>query len=97
MNYTFINRPNVKVDIEQAIEYYKSINPILAKKFLERLKEAKFYIAKSPYSFQIKYDVVRTVLLKQFPYHIHYLIDESQNKIIVLAILHAYRNTKIES
>jgi hypothetical protein len=70
MNYTFINRPNVKVDIEQAIEYYKSINPILAKKFLERLKEAKLYIAKSPYSFQIKYDIVRTVLLKHLPCHI---------------------------
>jgi plasmid stabilization system protein ParE len=97
MSYAFVNRPNVKVDIEQAVKYYKAINPNLARKFIERLKEAKLYISKSPYSFQIKYNFVRTILLKQFPFHIHYLIGESQKKIIVLAILHAYRNTKIES
>jgi len=35
---------------------------------------------------------VRTVLLKQFPYHIHYLIDDDKKQIVVLAIIHAYKN-----
>lgn len=92
MSYTFINRPIVKADILEAIDYYKSINPKLAKQFLIRIKEAKESIALSPEGFSTKYNVVRTILLKQFPYHIHYFIDNIQKQIVVLAIIHAYKN-----
>ena len=73
MSYSFLNRPNVRTDIIIATDYYKNINPELAKQFLFRIREAKAYIARSPLGFQIKYKLVRTLLLKQFPYHIHYL------------------------
>jgi len=56
------------------------------------MREAKHYIAQSPLGFQIKYNQVRTLLLKQFPYHIHYIIDDAKQQIIVLAIIHAYKN-----
>lgn len=92
MSYTFVNRPSVRLDILNAINYYKKINPDLAKKFVFRIREAKEYIARSPYGFQVKYKQVRTLLLKQFPYHIHFVIDDSKQQIIVLAIIHAYKN-----
>ena len=57
-----------------------------------RIREAKTYIAKYPLGFQIKYNQVRTLLLKQFPYHIHYHIDDIQKQIIILAVIHAYKN-----
>lgn len=92
MSYSCVNRSVVKIDINNAIDYYKNINPELARQFLFRLREAKTYIARSPLGFQIKYKNVRTVLLKQFPYHIHYLFDDSQKQIIILAVIHAYKN-----
>ena len=92
MSYSFLNRPNVRTDIINATDYYKNINPELAKQFLFRIREAKAYIARSPLGFQIKYNLVRTLLLKQFPYHIHYLIDDTQKQIIILAVIHAYKN-----
>ncbi len=92
MSYTLVNRPSVKVDIIEATDYYKHIHPELAKQFLFRIREAKTYIAKSPLSFQIKYKQIRTLLLKQFPYHIHYLVDDNQHQIVILAIIHAYKN-----
>jgi plasmid stabilization system protein ParE len=92
MNYSFVNRPAVKDDIIKTADYYKNINPELAKQFVFRIREAKGYIASSPLGFQIKYNKVRTLLLKQFPYHIHYYIDDSQKRIIILAIIHAYKN-----
>jgi plasmid stabilization system protein ParE len=91
MSYKFVNRPDVVADITNAIDYYKKINPQLAKQFLFRIREAKSYIAVSPESFQLKYLEVRTLLLKQFPYYIHYLVDEKQNQIVILAIIHAYK------
>ncbi len=92
MIYSFVNRPAVKVDIINAADYYKNISPELAKQFLFRVREAKTFIARTPLGFQIKYNNVRTLLLKQFPYHIHYLIDDSQKQIIILAVIHAYKN-----
>jgi len=92
MSYSFVNRPAVRTDIIEATDYYKKINPELAKQFLYRIREAKIHIARSPMGFQIKYKQVRTLLLKQFPYHIHYLIDDTQKTIVILAMIHAYKN-----
>jgi plasmid stabilization system protein ParE len=92
MSYAFVNRPLVRTDIISVTDHYKKINPELARQFLFRLREAKAYIARSPDGFQIKYKEVRTLLLKQFPYHIHYLIDENKKVIVILAVIHAYKN-----
>lgn len=94
MSFSFVNRPAVRTDIIEATDYYKKINPELAKQFLFRIREAKAYIARSPLGFQIKYNQVRTLLLRQFPYHIHYLINDTQKVIAILAIIHAYKNPK---
>ena len=94
MNYSIVNSPAVKSDIIEAVDHYKRINPKLAKQFLLRIREAKKYIRQYPVGFQLKYKEVRTLLLRQFPYHIHYLIDEDRQQIVILAIIHAYRNPK---
>jgi plasmid stabilization system protein ParE len=94
MSYTLVNRPSVKSDIIEVVNYNKQINPAIAKQFLYRLKEAKTYIQNAPLSFQVKYNQVRTLLLKQFPYHIHYLVDDTKQQIVILAVVHAYKNPK---
>jgi plasmid stabilization system protein ParE len=92
MNYKFVNRPAVRFDIINALEYYNKINPELSKQFLFRIREAKGYIANSPMGFQLKYNEVRTIMTKQFPYHIHYIIDDTKQLIIILAVIHAFKN-----
>ncbi len=92
LNYQLVNRPDVKTDLKEAVDYYKNISPKLAHQFLFRIREAKVNIALYPLGFQQKYKNVRTFLLKQFPYQIHYLIDDLHHKIIILAIIHAYKN-----
>jgi len=92
MKYQIVNRPGVKIDIINAVDYYKTISPELASQFLLRIREAKDYIALYPKSFEIKYKNVRTLLLKQFPFHIHYLIDDFHQQIVILSVIHAYKN-----
>lgn len=94
MNYSFVNKPRVTYDIIDIVNYYKSINPKLAFAVLDRIDQAKKYIADFPFIIQIKYKNVRTILLKQFPYHIHYIVNQEKKQIIILAIIHAYRNPK---
>ena len=92
MSYSVVNKNSVSTDIIDAVEYYKKISPELAKQFLFRIREAKAYIVNSPIGFQVKYNIVRTLMLRQFPYHIHYLIDDVQKQIVILAVIHAYKN-----
>lgn len=87
MIFVIENRPRVYDDITEAVEYYYPINQKLAEDFLDRIEEAKQFILNSPKGFEEKYKNVRTILLKQFPYHIYYTIDDK--KIIILGILHA--------
>lgn len=94
MSYIFVNKPKVTYDIEDIVDYYVSINSELAIAFLDRVEEAKKYISDFPEAFQIKYKNVRTVLLEQFPYHIHYIVDDAKKQIVVLAVIHAYKNPK---
>lgn len=91
MIFKIVNRSEVKSDILFAVNYYKQINPKLAKQLLFRIREAKAAILRSPYGFQIKYKDVRTLLLKQFPYHIHYQLDETKGQIVILAFIHSYQ------
>jgi plasmid stabilization system protein ParE len=94
MSFRIFNTFSAKSDLIEIISYYKSISPKLATEFIYRLREAQKYILLSPYGFELKYREVRTVLLKHFPYHIHYLINEESKQIIILAIVHAYKNPK---
>ena len=45
MSYSFVNKPLVNHDIIDVVDYYKSIKLELAIAFLDRLEEAKKYIA----------------------------------------------------
>ncbi len=75
-------------DIIEAVEYFLSVNPDLAERFLNSIEEAKAKIMNSPKGYQIKYsDNVRTLLLKPFDYHVYFLVEEKT--ITILAILHA--------
>ena len=88
MSFAFKNRPRVYNDIIEAVEYFLSVSPDLAERFLNSIEEAKTKILNSPKGFQIKYsENVRTLLLKPFDYHIYFLVEEQT--ITILAILHA--------
>jgi plasmid stabilization system protein ParE len=94
MTYRIVSLPAAEADIRDAISYYQKINPKLGIQFLYRLRDAAHFLASTPKGFQLKYKEVRTLLLKQFPYHIHYLIDENKRTVIVLAVIHSYQNPK---
>ena len=92
MIYNLTYRPRVKWDIQDAFDYYKAISPKLAEQFLFRVKEGTNQIIRNPVGFQIKYNIVRTLLINQFPYLIHYIVDDEQQLVTILAIVHSYRN-----
>ncbi len=91
MIWKLVYRPFVKQDLQKAIQYYKLISPNLAKSFLIRVREAEKYISQNPYGDDVMYRQIRMHNLKQFPYHIHFMVDEERKKVVILAIAFSKR------
>jgi plasmid stabilization system protein ParE len=84
-----------KKDLEDAVKWYEERKKGLGKQLVIRVQERMKVIQRNPKSFQIKYKMVHTAVIQQFPYMIHYQFDEKNEIIKVIAILHTYRNPNI--
>ncbi|WP_309612860.1 type II toxin-antitoxin system RelE/ParE family toxin [Flavobacterium sp.] len=76
MNYKIVIVDEAKIDFRKSINWYKDINPKLAKRFLVSFKDGLAIIKNNPLHFQTRYDDVRIIMLTTFPYLIHYSIDK---------------------
>jgi len=86
-SYVLVIEPEARDDINGAVDYYKNIYGNLALKFVDALQATLAQIKQNPF-YQMKYDDVRCLQIKKFPYSVHYLIDETYDEIKVLAIIH---------
>jgi len=89
--YSVVLTGPAKQDVRNGRDYYKGINHVLPKQFLERIKKAKVFLSKNPYANDFVYQPVRTYLLRPFPYHLHYYLDEEKRKVVVIAVAFAKR------
>jgi hypothetical protein len=92
-NSTFkiIISSDFEIDFTNAVEYYSKIKINLARKFIRDLKLTYNYLVKHPEKIQIRYDNVRIAFLKDFPYGIHFSIEE--NEIVIYALFHMKQNS----
>ncbi len=76
-------------DIQASIKWYNSKQKGLGKRFHAFLKEAISNIENTP-RFQVRYDDVRCLKVKRFPYLIHYIIEDET--VYILAIISTHQN-----
>lgn len=93
MNYKLTILPLAKIDLEEIASWYKTIDENLGKRFLKCIKEEIKILRVKPLLYQIRYDETRVALIQTFPYLIHFEINKK--KIVIKAIIHTSRNTKI--
>lgn len=91
MPYAIITTTNARRDVQDAIEWENKRKPGLAKRFLEDVDQKLLITSKFPYNNRVRYEDVRCAITKVFPYLIHYIIDESQQQITILRVLHTSR------
>lgn len=85
---------SAKLDIQEGIKWYNSKVAGLGRSFHQEVKEA-FEAIRSVKFFQIRYDEVRCLPLKIFPYMIHYSVDETNWQIVIRAVFNTYREPNI--
>jgi hypothetical protein len=93
MIYKLIILPKAKSDLSKISIWYEEIQKGLGKRFLNIVSLEMKIVKKNPILFQIRYDKTRVVLIKKFPYLIHFEVID--NNILIKAIIHTSRDNKI--
>ena len=79
-----------EADITDAYPWYASQRKGLGESFLLCIEEALARVSRTPQIYAFVYKDIRRALIHRFPFGVFYI--ESENKITVLAVLHARRN-----
>jgi len=89
--YKIFIAPRAAQEIQNGIDYYNEKRKGLGKKFLLNINKTIEAVRQSPF-YQIRYDDVRCLLVKGFPYMVHFTIDEKREDIYVHAVIHTSLN-----
>ncbi|MCA6422016.1 MAG: type II toxin-antitoxin system RelE/ParE family toxin [Flavobacterium sp.] len=88
MSYAVVNHIEVKNDVLQVKDWYKTKQKGLEKRFANEVKSTLNYLIKNPLLFQIKYKTLRTAYTEIFPYAVHYHFNEKSKTITVLGVFY---------
>ena len=88
MKYKIQIEPEAQSDIQRGIAWYNAQQKGLGRKFHGEVKEFLEYLKFSPFH-EIKYDNVRCLPLKKYPYTLHFSINEIDKTVIIRAVFHA--------
>lgn len=74
-------------DIQDAIDYYDSVQIGMGDRFEAHLNEYLQTLKSMPY-FQTRYGDVHCLPLKSFPYMVHYTVDSDEKTVVVWGVFH---------
>lgn len=83
--------PRAKEEINEISEYYNSRQKGLGKMFYAEFIEYTSTLKTFPF-FEEKYNIIRELPLRKFPYTIHFSTDEFNNIVYIQAITCDYQN-----
>ncbi|MBF7092768.1 hypothetical protein IUY40_14625 [Flavobacterium sp. ALJ2] len=82
------------LEVDEIAEYYESLSNNLGTKFVNEYQDYVETLKTFPF-FEEKYNIVRTLPLKSFPYTIHFTVDEEEKIVSVQAVTSNYQNPNI--
>ncbi len=91
MSYSLTYFDEVEMDMIDAKLWYKATNEKLEKRFIDAIEKTIFKLIEWPKAYAIRYQNVRIAHSPVFPYSIHFYINEIQNEIVIIAIVHNRR------
>jgi hypothetical protein len=91
MKFEVVLEPIAIQDIQEATDYYDSMQVGLGKKFQDSIDNKLLSLQINPF-YQIRYQNVRCLPLSKFPYTLHFTIHEKQSLVIIRAVFHQQEN-----
>jgi len=96
-----MKRYKIKIDIEaftdiqDTIYWYNEARKGLGIRFQNTVIRQINSLKKTPHIYAIRYNEIRCMLVKKFPYMVHFIINEENNTIEILAVISTHRNPEI--
>ncbi|NOU48642.1 MAG: type II toxin-antitoxin system RelE/ParE family toxin [Bacteroidales bacterium] len=87
--------PDALSDIQEIANWYNLAQVNLGRRFQNAVIRQINGLKQNPQLFTIRYQEIRCMLVKRFPYMVHFHIDEQANTVIILAVISTSRNPKI--
>jgi hypothetical protein len=87
MVYALIIDPRALNDIQDAIHYYDEKKAGLGKRFESALNKHLEILESNPF-FRVRYGEVRCLPLINFPFMIHFTVNEKQKVVTIRAVFH---------
>ena len=84
-------QPRAFKEIQKGIDYYNAKQKGLGKRFYKNVSDSFAVIKKNPF-YQIRYDDVRCLPVKKFPFMIHFTADKAIKTINVYAVINTSLN-----
>lgn len=95
MHYKVKIEPEALANIQDIIIWYNQQKSGLGERFRKAIISKIDVLNKNPHIYRIRYKQIRCILVKKFPYMIHFYINEEMKKVEILAIISTDRNPKI--
>jgi mRNA-degrading endonuclease RelE of RelBE toxin-antitoxin system len=93
--YQVLIDPDALIDIQKATDWYNEQLQGLGTRFQSQIILQINLLAKNHKHYSIRYKEVRCMLIKKFPYLVHFTVDANRGVIEVFAVFHTSRNPKI--
>ena len=95
MKYSIKLTIEARTDIKDSIAWYSEQKESLGREFFDNIVKTLKLIRSNPHIFQIRYRQIRQAPVRKFPFQIHYLAEDADQRIVVIAVLHTSRNPQI--
>lgn len=86
-----VNAPVIN-EIQKAVDFYKEKQKSLGPRFYNTTKKVLKSLEQDALLYQVKYKNIRCAKVKNFPYLIHYKVNEKENTVYVYALICTYKN-----
>ena len=95
MKFKVEYNPDFFDDIVQAVDWYNERKVGLGDRFFKNVGKQTAKLSTVALQYAVKYNDVRCMQIKKFPYHVHYRVDEQTKIVKVEALFHTSRDPKI--
>ncbi|MBW6499482.1 MAG: type II toxin-antitoxin system RelE/ParE family toxin [Bacteroidales bacterium] len=87
--------PEALADIQEITDWYNEAQAGLGKRLQETAIKHINSLNKDPRLFAIRYNEIRCIVIKKFPYMVHFYINDANHTVEVLAVISTDRNPKL--
>lgn len=95
IKYKIKIEPEALKDIQAATDWYNEQLQGLGSRFQKQVIVQINSLKNNPSAYAVRYAEVRCMIIKKFPFMVHFTTDENQKLVEVFAIYYTSRNPKI--